>query len=66
LADYGLARFGTHIITCRGHASYPLDHVLVVLDKIVQVLVHILGLGADGADGIAVVAVIEEDVGVSV
>jgi hypothetical protein len=35
-----------------------------VLDEIVQVLVYILGLGADGADWVAVVAVVQEDVGV--
>lgn len=34
------------------------------MDEIVKVLVYILRLGADGADWVAVVAVVQEDVGV--
>lgn len=35
-----------------------------MLDEVVQVLVYILGLGAHGTDWVAVVAVVQEDVGV--
>lgn len=64
----GLA--GRVAITCisadgrLGHADHPLCDFSVVLDEVVEVHFDVLGGAADGAHGVAVVAVVEEDGGV--
>lgn len=53
----------THLLALRG-ADNPLGHFLVVFEEVVEVICDVHRQAADGADGIAVVAVVEEYAGV--
>ena len=59
-----MAVFGyTHLFALHG-ADDPLGHFLVVFEEVVEVGCDVCRQAANGADGIAVVAVVEEYAGV--